>query len=90
MFKTFQTFYFTSFVRGLAKTSNKKNFYINNSMLYNKHLKHIKSTIKSININNNINNNNNININNIFRKRIEFHESHSTYGYIIPRIILKE
>mgnify|MGYP001283378332 CR=1 FL=1 len=81
MFKTFKTFYFTSFVRGLAKTSNKKNFYINNSMLYNKHLKHINSTIKSININNNNNN--------IFRKRIEFHESHSTCRYIIPRILIK-
>ena len=30
------------FVRGLTKTSNKKKYYINNSILYNKHMINIK------------------------------------------------
>ena len=66
-----------TFIREMTKTTNKKTFYINNSMLYNK------------NINNTIFNSENKIINTIIsknKKRIEFHESHSRRGYIIQKI----
>lgn len=69
------------FVRGLTKTSNKKKYYINNSMLYNK------------NINNIIFNSENKTRHNItynkYKKKIEFQESHSNYGYIIDKLKFK-
>lgn len=34
----FQNFFFRYFLRGLTKSTNNKNLYINNSMLYNKNL----------------------------------------------------
>ena len=73
----FQNFFLTSFVRGLAKTSNKKSFFINNSILYNKNInnKNLQPENKIIN-----------NITYKRKKRIEFHESHSRRGHIIEKI----
>jgi hypothetical protein len=71
----FQSRFFTYFIRKLVKTTNKKNFFINNSMLYNKTInnKNFKSENKRIK-------------NSTSKpKRIEFHESHSSYSYIIEK-----
>lgn len=73
----FKKFFFLTFIREMTKTTNKKKFYINNSMLYNK------------NINNTIFNSENKTRHNItynkYKKKIEFHESHSRRGYIIQK-----
>ena len=72
----FQIFFLTSFIRNLSKTSNKQNSYINNSLKFNKLLKNPNFKVK--NITNKLTSKD--------KKRIEFHESHSTYGYVIERL----
>lgn len=71
----FQNFFFRYFLRGLTKSSNDKNLYINNSMLYNKNLN------KTNKITNNLL---------LKKKRIEFHESHSRRGRVINPFNFKE
>ena len=77
----FKNFFFLTFIREMTKTTNKKKFYINNSMLYNK------------NTNNIIFNSENKTRYNItydkYKKKIEFQESHSNYGYIIDKLKFK-
>jgi hypothetical protein len=77
----FQNFFFRYFIRGLTKSTNNKNLYINNSMLYNKNLNKT-----------NLNKTNKITNNLLLKqkKRIEFHESHSRRGRVVNPFNFKE